>query len=213
MPCPWTLSTRYQPVRSLVLLLATPYCPLTHGSRDSQDSRLSSVSIYFVLPHKDTPRPAHTVHVHTHGSRSRQPTVSSAGFLYRTSSRQHTHNTRTHTMRRPCSSVLSSVVPPLLPPVVLSSTCLPAPFPCRTRLVNTISGELAETLRIPPPTVCSEFAAPRLHSSTCRSPAHTNLFTFLQTRTHQVAGGQPSTAPANTNLFTFLPDAPTPGCR
>ena len=86
--------------------------------------------------------------------------------------------------------------------------CFPAPFPCRTRLENL--PKRSEFHR--PPSVLS-FAAPRLRSSTRRSPAHTNLFTSLRTRTHRVAGGQPSSSPANTNLFTFLPDAQTPGCR
>ena len=65
-------------------------------------------------------------------------------------------NTRTHTTRRPCSSVLSSVVP-------LAASC--GPFVSRSQPLSPVAHvsstpspeNLPTTLRVPPPTVCSEF--------------------------------------------------------
>ena len=94
--------------------------------------------------------------------------------------------TRTHTTRRPCSSVLSSVVPSCF-------LCLSVPSsqplsPVAHASSTPSQGKPAETLLVPPPAICSEFRLTLSHSSTRRSPAHTNLSTFLQTRKHQVAG-------------------------
>ena len=63
-----------------------------------------------------------------------------ACFHAQEDTRRHMHTHRsTHTFSRSRLGRLSVLLLPRPPP----STCLPAPLPCRTRLVDAISGELA----------------------------------------------------------------------
>ena len=126
--------------------------------------------------------------------------------LFRTSPRQHTHRHSHSHHKTPVlfCSLLGRA--PCCSPTVFPSNCLPAPFPCRTRLVNTITGELTGTLRVPRHTVCSEFR---------HTPSFIHLLVDLrltpiisshssQTRKHQVAGGQPSNFWAVDEVYRVL---------
>ena len=115
-----------------------------------------------MLPHVNTHRHIHTLHT------SRQPTVPSADSCVLPHASTHT-DTRTHTTRRPCSSVLSSVASPCCSS---HESSRPIVFQPLSPVVHASLIHLRRTLLSTP--------FPRVsYVSTLGSSTNTNLFTFL----------------------------------
>ena len=164
-----------------------------------------------MLPHENTPRHTHTVHV------SRQPTVSSAGSLFRTSSRQHTHR-HSHSHHKtpyllrspPRSCSFSALLCPFRPPIS-------GPYPPLAHASSTPSSENRwKRSRFHHPASAPNLAAPFTHllsSLRLIQPAHTHptpAHTRLPVANLHLSGSRPSIHILPRRANTRLPGANLP---